>query len=281
MNPMNNKQKVQDEALLQIALKAALMAGKAILEIYQSDFAVDFKEDQSPLTAADLAAHKIIAEALKNTGIPLISEEGTLPVYDERRAWQRLWMIDPLDGTKEFISKNGEFTVNIALIENGKPILGVVYAPVPEVLYFGLGSLGAWKATDAQHVLCNCETPEQAISQSMQLPLNQIKPGFVAVCSRRHMNTATHDFIGHYHPETDDVVYISRGSSLKFCAVAEGSADLYPRFAPTMEWDSAAGQAIAEISGAHVLDPETMQPLVYNKPDLHNPSFIVVRGFYG
>lgn len=266
-----------DELLLLIAINAAILAGEAIMRIYRSGFEIDFKEDLSPLTTADTAAHRIISEALELTGLPEISEEGSIPPYEERCTWKRYWLVDPLDGTKEFISKNGEFTVNIALIENEKPLLGVVYAPVPEELFFACPSAGAWKTTINAG---NYEHPgnlKDLTSVSQSLPQKAFRKEFIAVCSRRHSNQQTLDFIESFPKSSGEITYLSRGSSLKFCAIAEGCADLYPRFAPTMEWDSGAGQAIAEISGAQVLNADTMQPLTYNKPDLHNPSFIVSR----
>lgn len=266
-----------DELLLLLALQAALQAGRAILNVYAGAFDVDYKADDSPLTEADRAAHRLICDTLEIAGLPMISEEGKLPDYAERKDWQRFWMIDPLDGTKEFVSRNGEFTVNIALIENGKTILGVVYAPVIDELFFALHGLGAWKCTNGQKIPANPGKTETILALSRPLPLANAKEGFVAICSRRHGNEAARNFVRSLHPDDQNITYLVRGSSLKFCAVAEGSADVYPRFAPTMEWDSAAAQAIVELSGAVVLDAETHEPLRYNKPDLHNPFFVVMR----
>lgn len=265
-----------DELLLLVATQAALQAGQAILRIYEKDFRVDYKTDQSPLTDADREAHRIIQEALTLTGLPVLSEEGTQPAYAERSQWQRFWLVDPLDGTKEFVSRNGEFTVNIALISEGKPLLGVVFAPVTGELYVALDTLGSFKITDTTRIPLPLTGVTDLTDLASRLPLTRDRRGLVAICSRRHGNEASVNFVKTMSGTDGDITWLVRGSSLKFCAVAEGSADVYPRFAPTMEWDSAAGQAIAEIAGARVLQRGTLQALQYNKPDLHNPDFVVL-----
>ena len=250
--------------LLEIAKRAALEAGTEIMRIYldpKQDFGIEKKADNSPLTLADKAAHNSIVRHLVSTGIPILSEEGAHLPYEERRKWHRLWVVDPLDGTKEFIKKNGEFTVNIALVEGGSPILGVIYVPAIEVLYTGIVGEGAWKEVRGNKEMVNVKSSNGKC--------------FTVVASRSHMNPETDEFIENLRKIHDNVGLVSSGSSLKICLVAEGFADIYPRFAPTMEWDTAAGDAIARAAGRRVADAQTGQPLTYNKPDLHNPRFIV------
>ena len=252
------------ENLLQLAIEAALEAGKEIMGIYldpKQDFGIEKKADNSPLTLADKAAHNCIVRYLKQTNIPILSEEGAHLPFEERKTWDRLWVVDPLDGTKEFIKKNGEFTVNISLVEGGSPVLGVIYVPAQGVLYSGIVSKGAWKGVGEERE---------------SLPLSKDKDGFVVVASRSHLSPETEEYINQLRQKHDKVQLISSGSSLKICLVAEGSADVYPRFAPTMEWDTAAGDAIARAAGRMVVDASSNQPLTYNKPDLHNPWFIVL-----
>ena len=258
--------------LLEIAKRAALDAGAEILKIYtdpKQDFGIEKKADNSPLTLADKAAHECIMRYLQETGIPVLSEEGLHLPYEERKAWRRLWIVDPLDGTKEFIKKNGEFTVNIALVEDGTPIMGVIYIPVTGVLYYGIVGEGAWKITPSQF-------PDGSARITENLPLRGINERpFTVVASRSHMNSETEEFINQLRKNHDKIQLVSSGSSIKICLVAEGAADAYPRFAPTMEWDTAAGDAIARASGRQVFDVHTHNPLVYNKEDLHNPWFLV------
>jgi 3'(2'), 5'-bisphosphate nucleotidase len=258
--------------LLKIAISAALEAAKEILKIYLSDdFEVQLKSDDSPLTKADLVSHQVIESYLKPTNIPILSEEGKDISYDERKDWAQLWIVDPIDGTKEFIKRNGEFTVNIALIENQKPILGVVYAPVLNELYFSSIELGGFKVSvDLSDFDVN-----NLIDSAVKLPLSREDKTYTIVASRSHLSDETVDFIEELKKEKGDVHLISKGSSLKLCLVAEGSADCYPRFAPTMEWDTAAGQAICEHAGFRVIDWETKEDLLYNRPKLLNNWFIV------
>ena len=255
--------------LLDIAVRAAVEAGQEIMRIYldpKQDFGIEKKADNSPLTLADKAAHNCIVRHLVQTGIPILSEEGAHLPYEERKTWHRLWVVDPLDGTKEFIKKNGEFTVNIALVEDGSPILGVIYVPVKEVLYSGIVGEGATKLS--------IKGPSDS-AQFLPLKGRLGSAPFVIVASRSHMNPETEEYIEQLRKTHDKIELVSSGSSLKICLVAEGAADVYPRFAPTMEWDTAAGDAIARAAGRKVLDAQTGQPLTYNKPDLHNPWFIV------
>ena len=280
------------EKLLQIAIDAALEAGKEIMRIYDDpsqDFGIERKADNSPLTLADRAAHNCIVRHLEPTGIPILSEEGAHLPYEERKAWKRLWVVDPLDGTKEFIKKNGEFTVNIALVEDGNPVLGVIFVPATGVLYAGVVGEGAWKSPLPAPPLGECHKAvafgKSEKSDYSEYSENEVLPqrgsgegarsSFTIVASRSHLSPETEEFIEEMRRKHGEIELISSGSSLKICLVAEGSADIYPRFAPTMEWDTAAGDAIARAAGREVVDAKTGNPLVYNKPDLHNPWFIV------
>lgn len=267
-------EKTETKVLLLDAVVAAIKAGKEILEIYEGAFEVELKEDNSPLTIADKKAHNIIVKELKPTGIPILSEEGRGINYEDREQWRDLWIVDPLDGTKEFIKQNGEFTVNIALAERGVPQLGVIYVPVEETLYFAGQGLGAYRMDKAAHIDLP-DSIEDLIEVSVKLPEKQKRP-YTLVGSRSHMSDETAAYFETVREEHPDAEVISRGSSLKICMVAEGSADVYPRFAPTMEWDTAAGHAIAKEAGFEIYqanDPAT--PLQYNKKDLLNPWFIV------
>ncbi|WP_274475241.1 3'(2'),5'-bisphosphate nucleotidase CysQ [Mangrovimonas aestuarii] len=260
--------------LLNIAIKAALSAGEKIMHIYENeDFEVDFKSDDSPLTKADLASHKIIMEYLEETAIPVLSEEGKHLPYDERKVWERLWIVDPIDGTKEFIKRNGEFTVNIALVDNQKPVLGVIYVPAKNELYYSTKEEGAFKVNNVSQI----DDLDVLLSKAQILPLNIAKNSFTVVASKSHLSPETEDYINTLKEEHGEIETMSKGSSLKLCMVAEGVADCYPRFAPTMEWDTAAGQAICEHSGATVIDWQTKQPMLYNREELLNNWFLVSR----
>lgn len=258
------------------AITAAILGGQATLKIYENDFDVYTKTDSSPLTEADLQAHKAIVAELEQTGIPILSEEGKDIPFSERSKWKQFWMVDPLDGTKEFVKRNGEFTVNIAFIEDGNPIYGVIYVPVEKTLYVGEVGKGAVKYSNISTV------EDWKNGQGMELPIPHDRDYLVVVGSRSHMSPETEAFIATLqtssppHPLTSSPPHIlSKGSSLKLCMVAEGSADYYPRFAPTMEWDTAAGDAICRASGCEVLQYPSMEPVVYNKEDLLNPWFVV------
>ncbi len=260
------------QQLLKIAITAALDAGKEILKIYHSeDLKFETKVDNSPLTIADKASHNIIISVLKKTGIPVLSEEGKAISYKERKDWKQLWIVDPIDGTKEFIKRNGEFTVNIALIENQKPIIGVIFVPVSGELYFSSKELGAFKAV----VDLNAFDIKTLISRANKLPLQRKDKTFTIVASRSHMNPETESYLQELRIAHGEVNLISKGSSLKLCLVAEGQADCYPRFAPTMEWDTAAGQAICMFSGFEVIDFITKEPMIYNREELLNNWFLV------
>lgn len=264
------------EALLETALRAALAAGAAALEVYHSPGAeVSYKEDRSPLTLADRRAHAILESALRPTGLPVLSEEGREIPWAERRRWRRLWIVDPLDGTKEFIGRRGEFTVNVALVEEGRPRLGVVFLPVPDRLYFGLEGQGAFRIDAAAGLAARLAEPAALTPlgpPARRLPLPRERgPTLVIVGSRSHATPELEAFVEQRRRELGDVDFVPAGSALKYCLVAEGSADLYPRLGPTMEWDTAAGQAVVEAAGGLVVRHDTGEPLAYNKEDLRNP----------
>jgi 3'(2'), 5'-bisphosphate nucleotidase len=262
------------KSFLLSAIEASWKAGDEILRVYQSDFDVESKKDNSPLTLADKKSHDIIFKILSETQIPILSEEGKEISYNERQRWPRLWIVDPLDGTKEFVKRNGEFTVNIALVENGIPILGVIYVPVKKDLYFGQKNIGAFKAAALDHF--QFSDLEQLLIKSKKLPEKLTRDKFTVVASRSHQTETTMNFIDGLKKKYGEVETVSAGSSLKICLVAEGVADIYPRFGPTMEWDTAAGQAILESAGGKLIDAQTNLPMRYNRESLKNNSFIAV-----
>lgn len=259
--------------LLKTAILAATEAGQEILKIYENPIAVEIKDDNSPLTLADKHANTVINHHLEPLGIPIISEENKQTAYEVRKGWNRCWIVDPLDGTKEFIKRNGEFTVNIALVEDGKPVLGVIYVPVTKELYVGdVKSKKAWKITvDGDTDYLASLNDENEIKPSSSRSKNVVR----VVGSRSHMSDDTLNYIEELKKEYKNVEIVSKGSSLKFCLVAEGEADVYPRFAPTMEWDTAAGQAICKAVGLDVIDKGTGKPMVYNRQNLLNNHFLV------
>lgn len=260
---------------------AAVLAGKEILNIYGTNFNVEYKEDQSPLTLADKLASDKIIEQLKHYGIPILSEEGIHDSFDIRRHWDKLWIVDPLDGTKEFVKRNGEFTVNIALVEDNLPTIGVIYSPVLQDLYFAKKGLGSFKIdrADFSSLIPEIETCslEQLLSLAKKLPLITNKKNYVVVASRSHMSKETYQHIEKLKLKYDTVEIINTGSSIKLCLVAEGVADEYPRYGPTMEWDIAAGQAILQEANCCVIDSVTKKQMRYNRENLLNNSFIAKR----
>lgn len=263
-------------SLLETAIRAALEAGKKISEIYhdpEADFEIERKADNSPLTVADRKSNEIIMAYLEKTPYPVISEENKHVDFAQREAWKIVWIVDPLDGTKEFIKRNGEFTVNIALVYEGRPALGVIYIPERNTLYYGTLKDGAWKVEDVRWE--NGMDFAEMESRAVRLPLERKEKGFVVVASRSHLNAETEAFLARLEKEHGEMSLASVGSSIKICLVAEGSADIYPRFAPTMEWDTAAGHAIAKAAGKDVYREDGTTPLTYNKEDLRNPWFIV------
>lgn len=254
-------------ALTGLAIKASIEAGKEILDVYyNSDFGVEYKADNSPLTFADQRAHDVIMKHLIPTEIPVLSEEGKAIAYNERKKWNLFWLVDPLDGTKEFVKRNDEFTVNIALIEGNTPIAGVVYVPVTKILYWS-NKEGSFRA--------NAGNNDKALSDIQKLPLEIEKEDFVVVGSKSHMNAETEKYIQSLDTKGKNIEMKSRGSSLKICMVAEGLADVYPRLAPTMEWDTAAGHSVVKFAGKQIIQYDNNEPLVYNKENLLNPWFVV------
>ena len=236
----------------------ARAAGDAILTIYRQPFAVEYKQDESPLTAADQGAHEVIVQELARLtpDIPVLSEESDAETMQARLGWSRYWLVDPLDGTKEFVSRNGEFTVNIALIDHGRPVWGLVYAPVLDKLWYGGKEVGAWRVADGTH-------------KAIQTRPHEAGQAWRVVGSRNHLSQATLDYLA----PLGEVELVSMGSSLKFCIIAEGGAELYPRLAPTCEWDTAAAQAVLEGAGGSVTQLDG-SALAYNKPDILNPWFV-------
>ncbi|MEP6846212.1 MAG: 3'(2'),5'-bisphosphate nucleotidase CysQ [Panacibacter sp.] len=261
--------------LIKLSVLAAIEAGKEILEVYKQDFAVEVKSDNSPLTIADKNAHEVIKAALAVTGFPLLSEEGKQLPYEERKDWHTFWLVDPLDGTKEFIKKNGEFTVNIALVKDGKPVLGVVYVPVTGVLYYGAEGVGSYVVTITGDV--SADNIESILIGATVLPGSAKPSVYTVVASRSHNTAETEAFIEEKRKEHGVVDMVSSGSSIKLCLVAEGKAQVYPRLAPTMEWDTAAGHGVAKFAGCSVYNYETKNEVVYNKENLLNPWFVVER----
>ncbi len=258
-----------------IAIKASLEAGEAIMKVYDTAFDVELKEDNSPITEADKEANKIISSHLLATNIPIISEESRQTDFQIRKNWTSCWVVDPVDGTKEFVKRNGEFTVNIALVSNQKPILGVIYVPATKVLYVADTTKGiAFKAILKSH-----RTSINEVLELLQPLQSRTKDGNLVrvVGSRSHMSSETVDYIESLKSTGKTVEIVSKGSSLKFCLLAEGLADVYPRFAPTMEWDTAAGQAICNAVGIDVMSQQTSEQLLYNKENLLNPWFLVSK----
>ena len=267
----------EDRQNLELAVYAAVRAGARILEVYnQSNVQTEYKADNSPLTEADTASHQILTDILSGSHLPILSEEGENPENKERLSWDRFWMIDPLDGTKEFLKRNGEFTINVALISDRHPVTGVVYVPVAGDLYFASDDIGSFRI----HWECNEkeELPdlEQLIARAEKLPFTSTRK-YTIVASRSHRNEETELFIRELEKKHCNVIVVSKGSALKICIVAEGNADIYPRYGPTMEWDTAAGQCVAINAGCSVTRKDTGETMYYNKTDLLNPWFIVNR----
>ena len=239
-------------------------ASQAILEVYTSDFRVKVKGDTSPLTLADTRSHEILTAYLRDQyPFPVLSEEGKDIPYEERKTWKTFWLLDPLDGTKEFVNKNGEFTINIALIHEGRPVIGIIYVPVTGVLYYAAKRQGAYKIEGRK---------------TERLFRKKNLPELTVVGSRSHVTQEFDEYVQALVKKHGELKFITAGSSLKFCLVAEGRAAIYPRFGPTMEWDTAAGQVIVEEAGGRVLEAVSGKPLQYNKDNLLNPNFIAYRG---
>jgi 3'(2'), 5'-bisphosphate nucleotidase len=259
-----------------LAIEASVKAGVAIKNIYKSkDYQIEIKDDNSPVTLADKTSSAIIESLLRQTNIPVIDEEHCCPSFSIRQSWKNLWLVDPMDGTKEFISGNGEFTVNIALIEEKKPIFGVIYAPVTGELYWGGKSTGSYKALDI-YAWDDFLTIEKA---AIKLQPNKKKGETLRIAaSRSHLDNNTKNFIGKLEKQFGEILFTSKGSSLKLCMIAEGLTDVYPRFSRTMEWDTAAGHAIASGTQGVLLRQLDSLELEYNKEDLSNPPFYALSG---
>jgi len=282
---------------LLVSIHAAIAAGNAILQVYRSsDFKVEQKTDKSPLTLADRNAHEVIMQHLSKFDIPVLSEEGQHMPFDERKGWDTFWLVDPLDGTKEFIKKNGEFTVNIAKISKNKPVAGVVLVPDKNRLYFASSEIGSYMVdlgqiadglnskignhsrSANQSDSATAAIVSELIGHSTKLPIYQSpKRPYTIAGSRSHATLELEAFVEEKRQEYGEVEFISAGSSLKLCLVAEGRADIYPRTGPTMEWDTAAGQAVVEFSGGRVYQYNTNEPLKYNKENLLNPWFVALK----
>ncbi|MBK6345423.1 MAG: 3'(2'),5'-bisphosphate nucleotidase CysQ [Bacteroidales bacterium] len=257
------------------AIKAAIRAGGLILDIYNTEFTTTYKEDNSPLTTADSAAHNSIAGDLMDTDFPILSEEGKEIPWEVRRQWHYFWLVDPLDGTKEFINRNGEFTVNIALIAADSPVIGVIFVPVSGMLYFANTEIGSY-SLDCSLNLFNplINSLDILIEKSYKLPLPEQQEQFTILASRSHLTKETSAVIERILQIYPESTIINAGSSLKFCRLAEGNAHFYPRFSPTMEWDTAAGHAIAVNAGIEVKKLPGPGSLKYNKEYLVNPWFV-------
>lgn len=262
------------EELTLIAINASLKAGDVVIKHYKSSYSVEYKKDMSPLTSADKEAHEVISEILAQTELPVLSEEGKDISFEKRKEWELFWLVDPLDGTKEFINGNGEFTVNIALINNGAPVLGVVYIPVTQILYFGNSISGSYRLD--KKVQSQLKDYADFLKDCLKLPLLS-SPGLTILGSRSHLTYQTSEFIKKLENTFGEVSIINAGSSLKFCKLAEGSADIYPRLGPTMEWDTAAGHAVCKYASISVIDVNTKLELTYNKSDLLNPWFVAFK----
>jgi 3'(2'), 5'-bisphosphate nucleotidase len=245
-------------------VKIAKEAGRKILEIYHApNLAVEEKGDNTPLTEADRQSHDIIYNSLKKKfPFPVLSEEGSDIQYSKRKDWEYFWLVDPLDGTKEFIKRNGEFTVNIALIHRDKPVIGVIYAPAADILYHAAEGNGSYKIENGKE---EC------------LPFKIQKDCLTVIGSRSHNTKENEEYLQTLREKRGDFAFISAGSSLKFCLIAEGRADIYPRAGHTMEWDTAAGQIIVQECGGSVLEIHSSEPLKYNKPILRNAYFVALR----
>jgi 3'(2'), 5'-bisphosphate nucleotidase len=255
---------VNDLKLILNKLKPILLkASNAIKDVYQTDFDVETKADNSPVTEADEQSNKIICNGINSLGlnIPIISEENKQLDYETRKTFEYCWILDPLDGTKEFVAKNGEFAINLALCHKNQVILGIVYAPVSDMLYWAIKGQGAYK-----------ESLDGEVVKLQSKPHHELETSFRIVTSRSHLSPASQELIDTF----ENAIILHKGSALKFLLIAEGNADIYPRHGPTMEWDTAAPHLILEEAGGSVVDLVNNKPLTYNKPSLYNPDFIAL-----
>lgn len=259
------------ELLINTAIKAAIAAGEEILKVYDSeDIEIVSKEDFSPLTKADRNAHKKIQEILQPTQLPVLSEEGIHTSYQERLEWDLFWLVDPLDGTKEFIKRNDEFTVNIALMRGGEPLAGIIYVPVFRALYAGIVGQGAYKLNNPE---TDCSFAEM-VRAGQKLPVQTQSSEYVVATSRSHMNEGTQRYVDKLKTEHENLRLTAVGSALKLALIAEGSVNIYPKIGRTMEWDTASGHALLKASGKNIFMHDLKTELTYNKEDLGNPDFV-------
>lgn len=260
------------QSLLKLAIGSAFEAGKKIMEVYTTNFFVETKSDNTPVTNADKVSSRTIVNILSQSNIPIISEEEEIEDYSTRKNHKRLWLIDPLDGTKEFVKRNGEFAVNIALIENQKPVIGIIYAPVLKDMYFAAENFGGFKFHHEENF--SFQHPDEIFDSAQKLPLQKLPENYTVVASRSHLSREINQRVDYLKNVYGTVDMINVGSSIKQCWVAEGKAHEYPRFGTTMEWDTAAGQCILEQSNAALIDLATDLPMRYNKESLKNNFFI-------
>lgn len=259
------------ELQINTAITAAILAGDEILKVYKTeDFEVVSKQDDTPVTKADKNAHQKIQEILQSTQLPILSEEGIHFSYQERQEWEYFWLVDPLDGTKEFIKRNDEFTVNIALMRNHEPIAGIIYVPVFRALYAGIIGQGAYKLVYPE---LDC-TFEKMVLQGQKLPVTNDSSDFVVATSRSHMNVETQNYIDRLKMEYKNLRLTAVGSALKLALIAEGTVNIYPKIGRTMEWDTASGHAILKAAGKNIYLHDLITELVYNKENLANPDFV-------
>ena len=263
------------EILTKMAVDAAIAGGEEVMEVYNMiDINVTYKEDKSPLTEADIRSNEIIKNYLGKSELPILSEEERNISYDERKNWDVFWLVDPLDGTREFIKRNGEFTVNIALIKNNAPIIGVIYVPVSGNIYFSSSFSGSYRISHVTSDFIKSKDLKSLINIASSLPLSKNRNKIIGIGSRSHLSLKTKIFFHKLKRKYENLDIIKIGSSLKLCLIAEGNADIYPRFSPTMEWDIAAGHALIENAGFKIYEYKNNNPILYNKENLKNPYFV-------
>jgi 3'(2'), 5'-bisphosphate nucleotidase len=253
-----------------LAYRAGILATEAILNIYANPFGSSAKADGSPITEADRLSNRIISDMLAGTGIPVISEESEIPPFDVRSAWEYFWLIDPLDGTREFVNRNGEFTVNIALLHNNRPMLGMILAPVLNKAWWGIAGEGAYRIDGLKKE----SSSKDLLNVSQKLPKHVAGAGISVGVSRSHMEAQTLRLLEHLRTGKKNLRVVEKGSSLKFCDLVEGTTDIYARYSTTSEWDTAAGHALLYAHGGEVFHITRHQPLNYNKKELSNPGFV-------